>query len=160
MNVLAFIVFLLFYIVAVAGVVVPVLPGAPLALVGALLAAWIMGFERFGLPPLIYTGVLVGVSQLVDLAGTYLGSRYYGAGRAGIWGGVIGSLAGLFFPPFGFLLGALIGAVLFELVAGRPFKEAARSGLGAFIGTLGGTFLKLVIMVGIGIILFPVFFGG
>lgn len=161
MFTLAFIVFLLFYLVALVGVVIPALPGAPLALVGALLAGWIMGFPEFGTVPLIYITLLVVLSQLADIAGTYLGSRYYGARRAGVWGGVVGSLVGLIlFPPFGFLIGALAGAVLFELLAGRPLTEAVKSGVGAFVGTLGGTLAKLVIMVVIGVVAFPRFFGG
>ncbi len=161
MTVLAFAVFLVSYIVALAGVVLPVLPGAPIALVGALLAALIMGFERFGTLPIVYIGVLVVLSQLVDVAGTWLGSKHFGAGRAGVWGGVIGSFVGLVvFPPFGFLIGALAGAVIAELLAGRESRDALRSGVGAFVGTLGGTVAKLVIMVVIGFVAFPRFFGG
>ncbi len=161
MTILAFIVFLLVFLVAAAGVIVPVLPGVPLVAVGALLSAWIMGFERFGIMPLIYVGVLAVLSQVVDLAGTWLGSRFYGAGRAGVWGGIIGSFFGLFlFPPFGFLIGALVGAVVAEMLAGRPFEEAVRSGIGAFVGTLGGTVAKLMIMVAVGFVVFPIFFGG
>ncbi|HEX7001204.1 MAG TPA: DUF456 domain-containing protein [Trueperaceae bacterium] len=161
MTVLAFVVFLASYLVAFAGVILPVLPGAPIALVGAVVAALIVGFERFGTLPLVYVGVLVVLSQLVDVAGTWLGSKHFGAGRAGVWGGVIGSFVGLFvFPPFGFLVGALAGAVVAELLAGRPTREAVRSGVGAFVGTLGGTVAKLVIMVVIGFVVFPRFFGG
>lgn len=159
MTVFAFIVFLILFLVAAAGIIVPVLPGVPIAAVGALLAAWIMGFEQFGITPLIYVGILAVLSQLVDVAGTYLGSRVYGAGRAGTWGGVIGSFVGLFvFPPFGFLVGALVGAVGAELIIGRKFDEAVRSGIGAFVGTLGGTVAKLVIIVVIGFVVFPLFF--
>ncbi len=161
MTVFAFVVFLLLFLVATAGIVVPVLPGVPVAALGAVLAAWIMGFERFGVTPLIYVGVLAVLSQLVDLGGTLLGSKVYGAGRAGTWGGVIGSFFGLvLFPPFGFLVGALVGAVGAEMLAGREFNEAVRSGIGAFVGTLGGTVAKLVIMVVIGVVVFPIFFGG
>lgn len=159
MNILAFIVFLLTFLVGAAGIIVPVLPGVPVAALGALLAAWMIGFETFGVTNLIYVGVLAVLSQLVDVAGTYLGSRYYGAARAGTWGGVIGSLFGLFlFPPFGFLIGALVGAVLAEMATGRKFDEAVRSGIGALVGTLGGTIAKLIIMVVIGFIVFPIFF--
>lgn len=161
MTVLAFFVFLIGFAVAAAGVIVPVLPGVPLAAVAALLAAWIMGFDRFGVTPLVYVAVLAVLSQLVDLAGTWLGSRFYGAGRAGVWGGIIGSFFGLFlFPPFGFLIGALVGAVVAEMLVGRRFDEAVRSGVGAFVGTLGGTVAKLIIMVVIGFVVFPIFFGG
>jgi uncharacterized protein YqgC (DUF456 family) len=160
-TVLAFILFLLSFLVGTAGIIAPVLPGVPVAALGALLAAWMMGWQRFGVMPLVYVGSLAVLSQLVDVAGTWLGSRVYGAGRAGTWGGIIGSLLGLFlFPPFGFLLGALVGAVVAEMLVGRKFDEAVRSGVGALVGTLGGTVAKLLIMVAIGWIVFPIFFGG
>lgn len=161
LTTLAFVVFLVSFVVALAGVVVPVLPGVPIALVGAVGAAAIIGFDRFGWLPLLYVGILTVLSQLLDLAGTWLGSKYYGAGRAGLWGGIIGSFVGLvMFPPFGFLVGALAGAVIAELLVGRRPEEAVKSGIGAFVGTLGGTVAKVIIVVVIGFVVFPRFFGG
>jgi len=161
LTTLAFVVFLVTYVVAFVGVIVPVVPGVPVAAAGALVAASIMGFERFGVTPLVYVGGLAVLSQLVDLAGTWLGSKGFGASRAGVWGGGIGSFAGLFvLPPFGFLVGALAGAAAAELLAGRQLADAIRSGVGAFVGTLGGTVAKLVIMVVMGFVAFPRFFGG
>ncbi|HLU82471.1 MAG TPA: DUF456 domain-containing protein [Trueperaceae bacterium] len=161
LTTVAFVVFLVSFLFALAGVVVPVLPGVPIALAGAIAAAAIIGFQRFGIQPLVYVGILTVLSQAVDLAGTWLGSKHYGAGRAGLWGGIIGSFVGLFvFPPFGFLLGALVGAVVAELMVGRKMDEAVRSGIGALVGTLGGTVAKVIIVIVIGFVVFPRFFGG
>jgi len=147
-------------VIAAAGVVVPLLPGVPLAAIGAAAAALIVGVERFGIDGLVYVAVLTILSQLVEVAGTWLGSKHYGAGRAGLWGGVVGSLIGVFvLPPFGFLIGALAGATGAEMLAGRRLEEAFRSGVGAFVGTLGGTIAKLVIVVVMGIVVFPRLFG-
>lgn len=161
MTILAFVVFLLTFVVAALGVVLPLLPGVPVAALGALAAAAIMGFERFGVLVLVQVGLLVVLSQLLDVLGTWVGSKAYGAGRAGTWGGIVGSFVGIIaFPPWGFLFGAVIGAVLAELLVGRTPAAALRSGLGAFVGTLGGTVAKLVIMVVIGVLVFPRFFAG
>jgi len=160
-TVLAFAIFLVAFIVATLGVILPVLPGVPIAALGALAAAAIMGFQRFGVEVLVYVALLAVLSQVLDLVGTWLGSKVYGAGRAGTWGGVVGSFVGLFvFPPWGFLFGAVAGASIAELLVGRPLNDAVRSGVGAFVGTLGGAVAKLVIMVVIGIIVFPRFFAG
>ncbi len=159
-STLALILFILTSVVAAVGVIVPVVPGVLLAAVGAVLAALIVGFERFGTDGLIYVGVLAVASQLVDVAGTWLGSKHYGAGKAGLWGGIIGSFVGVFvIPPFGFLIGALAGATVAELLVGRRVDEAFRSGVGAFVGTLGGTVAKLVIVVVMGIVVVPRLFG-
>lgn len=159
MVVLAFALFSLLFLAAVAGVILPALPGVPLAAVGAVLAAWILGFERIEPIHLTYVVLLALLAQLVDLGASALGARVYGSRRAGVWGGIIGSLLGLFFfPPFGFLLGALAGAVLAELATGRNFSESVRSGVGALLGTLGGVVAKLFIVAAIGLVIYPRFF--
>lgn len=156
MTIAAAAVFILFYLIALAGIILPVLPGTPIAALGALIAGWMTGFERLGLTPLLLVGGLALLAQLVDLGASYLGARVYGASRPGLWGGVIGSLAGLlFFPPFGFLIGALAGAVLAELLSGRPLNEAVRAGVGALLGSLGGVVAKILILVAIGVVVFP-----
>ncbi len=153
---LALLVFALSLVVALAGVVLPVLPGIPLAALGALLAAWIRGFDAVGPMPLVWVVVLALVAQGLDLAAGAVGARVYGARRAGFWGGVLGSLAGLiWFPPFGFLLGALIGAVGAELLTGRPFDEALKAGVGAFAGSVGGVVAKALIAVAMAVVMIP-----
>lgn len=156
MEILAFAVFLIFFLAALVGVVLPVVPGIPLAALGAVLAGWMNRFEELTLVPLAIVVGLAVLAQLVDVASSWVGAKYYGAGRPGLWGGVIGSLLGLFlFPPFGFIVGALLGAVLFELMGGRSFNDAVRSGIGAFVGTLGGAVAKFVILAAIGVVVFP-----
>ncbi|MEJ2287791.1 MAG: DUF456 domain-containing protein [Deinococcales bacterium] len=156
MTVLALVVLILALLVGLVGVILPVLPGVPVAAVGVVLAAWIVGFQRFGVLELGDDVGLAVLAQIIDLAGNWVGARFYGAKRAGLWGGVLGSLVGLlFFPPFGFLLGALVGAVLFELLGGRPLDEALRAGIGAFVGTLGGTIAKLLIVVAMAVVSIP-----
>ena len=153
---LAFVVLVLSLVVGLAGVVLPVLPGVPLAAVGALLAAWIRGFDAVGVTPLVWVALLALVAQGLDLAAGAVGARMYGARRAGFWGGVFGSLAGLlWFPPFGFLLGALVGAVGAELLTGRPFDEALRAGVGAFAGSVGGVVAKGLVLVAIAVVMIP-----
>lgn len=156
MTWLALVVFGASLLVALLGVVVPVLPGVPLAAVGAIAAAWIKGFEAVGAGPVVWVIVLAVLAQLVDFAAGAVGAKAYGARRAGFWGGVVGSIVGLFwFPPFGFLVGALAGAVGAELLTGRAPEEAMRAGVGAFVGTLGGMVAKLLIAVAIAVVMLP-----
>ncbi len=155
-TILAMAVLVIGLAVGLVGVVAPILPGVPIAAAGAVLAAWMVGFEHFGVAPLAFIIGLAVLAQLIDLAGNWVGARVYGARRAGLWGGVLGSLVGLiFFPPFGFLLGALVGAVLFELIGGRPFDEALRAGVGAFVGALGGTVAKILIVIAMAVVGIP-----
>jgi uncharacterized protein len=151
--VVAWIVVLVGLAVAAAGVVLPVVPGVPVALVATILAGWLTGFDRIDVATIVWVAVLAALAQGFDLLGNLIGARRFGAGRAGIWGGVVGSLIGLvLLPPWGFLVGALLGATSFEVLAGRPPREAWRAGVGALLGTLAGVGGKLVIVVVIAVV--------
>lgn len=159
MNILAFVLFLIAFIVALAGIVLPVVPGIPLAAIVGALAGWMVGFDTFGVDALWWLGVLLVLSIVVDVAGTWLGAKVYGASRPGTWGGVVGSLIGVFiFPPFGLLVGAVAGAIGAELLVQRSLREAVRSGVGSLLGTFGGALAKVVILIVMGVIVFPRFF--
>jgi uncharacterized protein YqgC (DUF456 family) len=139
MEIVAAIVFIVFYLVGLVGLIVPVVPGAPLIAVGAVIAAWLTGFERLSATPLAWVIGLAVLAQVIDYVAGIVGASRFGASRAGLWGMVIGGLLGVaFFPPWGFLTGTLLGAVIAEIVVGREFVAAVRSGLGALVGTLGG----------------------
>mgnify|MGYP000055183521 FL=1 len=154
--VLAYVVFGASWLVGIAGVLLPVLPGVPLVAVGALAAAWIRGFEVVGAAPLVWVAVLAVVAQVVDLLAGAIGAKLGGAGRAGFWGGVVGSLVGLFAaPPLGFLVGALVGAVAAEVLAGRSGADAVRAGIGAFAGTVGGVVAKALVLVAMAVVMVP-----
>jgi hypothetical protein len=72
-----------------------------------------------------------------------VGAKKYGASRAGVWLSVLGLVLGIFLlPPFGFLLGAFLGALAGELLAGKGAK-AVRPAWGVFVGTVAGIGLKL-----------------
>jgi uncharacterized protein len=159
--VLATIVLLLGLGVALLGVVLPGLPAVPFALLGAVLAAWMTGFERIDVNLLIWVAVLTALAQGVDLLGTWFGSKVFGARRPGLYGGLIGALVGIVvFPPWGLLLGALGGAVVAELATGRAPDEAFGAGVGALIGTLTGVVGKVVIVIVIGVMTLTRLIGG
>lgn len=156
MAILAISLFIVTYLVAIAGVFVPVLPGPVLAAAGALLAGWLTGFESLGLVPLVIIAVLTALSFLIDYIAGIIGAQRFGARRAGIIGSVIGALTGIFFfPPFGFLIAALAGAVIGELLTGREFQEAVRAGIGVLVGTFSGMVAQLFILIAMGLVAFP-----
>jgi uncharacterized protein YqgC (DUF456 family) len=156
LTILAIVIFTLTFIVALAGIVLPMLPGVPIVALGALVAAWMTGFKELSLNPLIIVGLLTALAIAVDYVAGIIGAQKYGASKSGIWGSIIGSLLGLFFfPPFGFLIGALVGAVAAEMLIGRKLEEAIKSGFGVLVGTFGGMVAKVFITIAIGIVVFP-----
>ena len=83
------------------------------------------------------------LSLLLDYLVSLAGARKYGASRAGLWGSVIGMLIGMiFFPPLGIFLGALVGAVVTEVLVGKKTGEAMRVGWGIFVGNMVGIVVK------------------
>ena len=127
------------------GCLMPVLPGPPLAFLG-LLALHLTERVQFSNVRLLIGLLLVVIVLVADTLIPALGAKRCGGTRWGVWGCVIGSLAGLFFfPPFGFILGSFFGAVVGELLGGKKSGGAFLAGIGAFMGFLLGTVLKLAL---------------
>jgi uncharacterized protein YqgC (DUF456 family) len=129
----------------VLGTVLPVLPGALLVFAGLFLAAWAQDFTRVGMWGLAIIGALMALSFAVDLIASMLGAKRVGASPKALIGAAVGGLAGLFFGLPGILLGPFIGAVLGELIARGGFAQAARVGVGTWLGLLVAAVAKLVI---------------
>jgi uncharacterized protein YqgC (DUF456 family) len=129
---------------ALLGCFLPVIPGPPLAFLATLL----LSFSTFGSSIsnqfLLWAGVGAVAITLLDYFIPMLGTRTFGGSKAGVIGSVVGLLAGIFlFPPLGIIVGPFIGAVFGEMLTGNQFKEALRSGFGAFLGFVFGTGIKL-----------------
>jgi len=131
------------------GCVLPVLPGHLIILIGAA-AHWLMlrgnaGLEWWSFAILV---LLMAVSQVFEFVSGAAGTRWFGGTRWGALGAFIGSIVGLFFLPFGLLLGPLGGAFAAEMmVARKDPKFAASSGVGSVVGTIAGMAMKIVIGV-------------
>ena len=117
-----------------AGLLLPLLPGAPLLFAGVLVGAWIDDFAYVGSGTLIVLGILAALTYVVDFAATALGARRYGASARAATGAVVGGLIGLFFGLPGILLGPFIGAAIGEFTQRNSLRAASRAGLGATIG--------------------------
>jgi len=127
------------------GLLLPVLPGAPLVFAGLLVAAWAEDFAYVGTPTLTLLAVLALLTYAVDFAATALGAKRFGASKRAVIGAAVGALVGLFFGLPGILLGPFIGAMIGELTAQRGLGDAGRAGLGATIGLVLGVAGKLAI---------------
>ena len=117
-----------------AGLLLPLLPGAPLLFAGLLLGAWIDDFAYVGAGTLFALGILAALTYVVDFAATALGARRYGASGRAAAGAVVGGLIGLFLGLPGILLGPFIGAAIGEFTQRNSLRAASRAGLGATIG--------------------------
>lgn len=144
MDIILIVLAVLCLIVGLIGCVAPMLPGPPIAYVGMLLLHFTDAIH-FTSAQLVIGAVLVVVTLVLDYVIPALGAKYVGGSKWGAWGCTIGTLLGMFFMPWGLLLGPFLGAVVGELMAGRKSGEAIRSGLGSLLGFLFGTVLKIVV---------------
>ena len=126
------------------GCVLPMLPGPPLSYVGLLL---LHATDRvqFSATQLWIWLLIVAIVQALDYFTPILGSKYSGGSKWGNWGCLVGTVIGLFFLPWGIVLGPFLGAVIGELLGDKEIKQALKSGLGALVGFLFGTVVKLIV---------------
>ena len=135
---------LLLSLMGLIGSVFPAVPGPPLSFLALLVLSYAKNWEPFGTTFLIAAACITVVVIVLDYAVSALGAQKYGASKYGIGGSVLGMLIGIFFfPPLGMILGAIGGAFVGELLAGKATSEALKAGWGVFIGNLMGTGIKL-----------------
>ncbi|MDD2733676.1 MAG: DUF456 domain-containing protein [Desulfuromonadaceae bacterium] len=131
-----------------AGLVLPVLPGAPLLFAGLLLAAWAENFQYVGTWTIVALGTMAGLSYLAEFAASALGARRYGASSRAVMGAAAGGLAGIFLGLPGILLGPFVGAVIGELSLQKSLHEAGKAGFGATLGMILGGAAKIALGIG------------
>jgi uncharacterized protein YqgC (DUF456 family) len=133
-------------VIGMVGTVLPVLPGATLAFVGIVLAAWIDDFTRIPLWLLVAFGVLTAIAWAVDYLAAVAGAKKVGASKLALIGAGIGTLAGIFTGLWGLLFMPLAGAAIGEYIAQRDLRRAGRVGVATWLGLLLGTAIKVAIV--------------
>jgi len=126
-----------------AGSVLPGIPSTPLILLAAIGHRLWFGAASVGNWSLAILGALMALSLVMDYLASMAGAKKLGATWRGVLGAIVGGLVGIFFSLPGILLGPFLGALLFEMIGGREWKEAARAGLGAVMGLFVGSLGKL-----------------
>lgn len=130
-------------LVGILGSVLPVLPGVPISWLG-LLMIYLAPSVSFDWVFLSITFILAVLLYLLDYIIPAIGTKRFGGSRYGMIGATLGLLAGLFFPPFGFIIGPFIGAFFGELLNTKTRHNALRAAFGSFVGFLASTFMKLM----------------
>ena len=97
---------------------------------------------------LIWLGITIVVT-ILDYVVPAQFTRLTGGSKAAGRGSLVGLLLGLiFFPPWGMIAGAFLGALLAEVFINRSsVADSVKPALGSFAGFFFGTFIKLVACV-------------
>lgn len=129
----------------IAGSILPVLPGPPVAYLGLILLQ-ISSRAPFNSRFLIIWGIVTLIVAILDYVIPVYGTKYFGGTKRGMWGATIGLVIGIFFlPPAGMIIGPFVGALIGELIGGTESGPALKAAFGSFIGFLAGTLMKLAL---------------
>ncbi|MCF6148631.1 MAG: DUF456 domain-containing protein [Candidatus Kuenenia sp.] len=158
-EIILFITSIIIMIVGMLGIIVPIIPSIPLIWIGAFFYAVFTGFDEITWKFLLLFALLTVFSIVIENIGNVYGAKKFGATKWGIAGSILGSVAGFFWAgAFGLILGPVIGTIIFEMIGGKNYIGALRSGLGNFVGFVGGTLMKGIIgVIMIGIFVWKVF---
>ncbi|MBR5332246.1 MAG: DUF456 domain-containing protein [Muribaculaceae bacterium] len=127
-----------------AGCVIPVLPGPPISYLGILFLHFTKEYD-YSLTTLLVLLALVIIVTVLDYVIPMLGSKYLGAGKWGSAGSFIGTILGLFFLPWGLIVGPFLGAFIGEKISGKGWHDAFVAGTGSLVGFLVGTLIKVLL---------------
>ncbi|MBQ6577780.1 MAG: DUF456 domain-containing protein [Bacteroidales bacterium] len=131
-------------LVGIVGSVVPGLPGPPLSWVG-LLIMFYKGGDPMSTKFLIFWLVITTLVTLVDYVVPAWFTKITGGSKYAARGAIAGLFIGMIVPPVGIIVGSLLGAFGAELLfAGKDTVSSVKSALGAFLGFMFGTGIKLI----------------
>jgi uncharacterized protein YqgC (DUF456 family) len=131
----------IFLILGLVGCFISILPGPILSYLALL--CLIPTDNCLSAVELLVFGVLTIIVTVADFIIPSIGAKKFNCSSYGTWGCVLGTFIGAFFFPIGLIVGPFLGAFLGELIARRGASQAFRGALGAFLGFLAGTLLKL-----------------
>ena len=138
-------------------------PGNIIIAINSFIYGVLTGFEAFSFGFVLTLLLIVFVAEFLEYVLIVLTARKYGASKWGVTGSIVGGIAGAISGAFvtpvmgaiiGSVLGVFIGATVLEFFKSYRLRDAVLSGVGAFLGKLGGLSIKtcgavtMVIMIG------------
>lgn len=128
-------------------------PGNIVIPVNSLVYGIITRFQDYSFTFILTLFILFVAFELIEFLVLFLTARKVGASKwaiiGGVIGGVLGAISGAFFSPvfgavIGSVLGVFLGAVILEFVKCRCIIDSLKSGIGVFLGKIGGLAVKVI----------------
>lgn len=143
------IIFAIFMLMGLVGIILPIFPGVPFMWILALLYGAVGRFSDLSLAEFGILSVLMGSSILVDYLSGLLGAKLGGASLRSLGIGMLGLLVGMvILPPLGGLVGMFLGVLASEIYNYQDPHKALRAASGGVIGSLVGILTNLGIGIG------------
>ena len=125
------------------GCFLPVLPGPPIAYAALFLTLARGDHSSPEVSTFVVAGLVMAAVLVLDWIVPALGAKKFNCSRVGMFGCFAGTIVGLFFLPFGVVLGPFIGALAGEMLSGKPFGLSLKGAFGALLGYAFGVVLKV-----------------
>lgn len=135
-------------LIGLVGSVVPGLPGPPISWVGMLLTFFASKEtdDPMTLTVLFIWLAITIIVTVLDYVVPAWFTKVTGGNKGASIGAIVGLFAGMFLTPIGMILGSLIGAFLGDfLVQDRGVWASFKASIGAFLGFICGTGMKLIV---------------
>ena len=130
-------------LVGIAGSLLPLLPGPPVAYVGLLIQQF-REVKPFSTNFLLTWAAVVVIILVLDYLIPIWGTKKFGGTKYGVWGCTLGFIFAFWLGPWGVILGPFIGAFIGEMIANQDSRQAFKAALGSFAGFLFGSLIKMV----------------
>jgi uncharacterized protein YqgC (DUF456 family) len=138
-------------------------PGNLLIAVNSFLYGLVTNYSEYSFTFVLTLFVIFLIVEFLEYVLIIVSAKRYGASKWGITGSIIGgiggAISGAFVTPvlgaiIGSIIGVFVGATILEFIKSYNLKKSVLSGVGAFIGKIGGLSIKIcgavtmVIMIG------------
>jgi len=135
-------------VVGLVGTILPALPGLILMLAGILIYGWHVGYSVLGYNFLLTMVLLTGVGTFIDILGSIVGAKKYGASKLSLFTMLVGLVFGFFSMGLaGIIIGPVIAVVFTEMFKGKTLNDALKVTLGIALGFLSGIAFRFFIGV-------------
>lgn len=133
-------------LVGLVGSVIPFLPGPFLIFIAGIVHTFLRPESAMSFWGIVILSVWLVIAYVIDFAAGMMGARWFGASRWGIAGVFIGGIVGMFFGPFGLILGPIVGGIACELIfAKKQLHPAAKSAWGSLLGAGVGLVVRVIV---------------
>ena len=149
MDIVAWGIIILLFIIAFVGLVYPIIPSVLFILGGFIVYGLFYSFSElswwFWVIQILFVVLLFSADTLSNLVGV----KKFGGTKAGMWGSTIGLIVGPFVIPLaGIILGPFIGAVVGELIFSKAnLQTSFKAGIGSVVGFLTSVVTKGIIQI-------------
>ena len=148
MEIIAWVVVILLFLIGMAGTIYPILPGVFAIYAAFFVYGFMISFEPFGFWFWTIQTVILLVLTIADYAVGAVSVKKYGGSKASVVGMTIGLIIGPFvIPAFGLIIGPWLGAVLGELTKVNDLSHAFKVGWGSLVGLFASVVMKIVLQL-------------